>query len=134
MAFLPWIARESQHPGCWRTRARSKWTRQIQPAHKISQVPCTSHLFLRCWVYKYVGQGASFGRTGETEVMAIINTRPRLSGVRWGMPQGQGRPGKPHPKGPACSPVSWKHKRTEAPGRGRGAAEVGRDLPKATGQ
>lgn len=115
--FQLWLTHESQHPGCWRIRARSKWTCQIQPAHKISQVPCTSHLFLPCWVYKYVGQGTSFGRTGETEVMAI-NTGPRLSGVRWGMPQGQGQPEKPHPRGPTCSSVSWKPKRMAAPGAG----------------
>lgn len=100
MALLLQIAHGSQHPGCWRTQTRSKWTPQIQPAHKISQIPCTSHLFLPCWVYKYVGQGTSLGRTRGTEVMAI-NTGPRLAGVRRGMPQGQGRPGKPHP-GASC--------------------------------
>lgn len=97
----------------------------IQPAHKISQIPCTSHLFLPCWVHKYVGQGASLSGTGETEVMDI-NTGSRLAGVGQEVWRGQSQPGKPCPWGPACSPISFRaHKKTEAQrGRGRGWPQV----------
>lgn len=43
---------------------------QIQAA-PIRSVPRMSHLFLPCWVDKYLGQRASSDQTGETEVMAI---------------------------------------------------------------
>lgn len=59
---------------------------QIQVApNQLS--PCTSHLFLPCWVDKYTGQGTSSDETGETEVMAI-NTGLLLAGLdQLGKPQ-----------------------------------------------
>lgn len=118
----PWIL-ASRMLEIW---AYSKWTWWIQPAHKISQIPFTSHLFLPCWVYKYVGQGTSFSRTGERRVWSH-NYKYRAK-AGWGCEgarQGPGQPGKPHLRSPACNPVSsWECKKTEV--------WRGRDLCKAT--
>lgn len=126
MPFQFWVVHESWHPAYKGTWAHSKWMPRIQPTHKISQIPCTSHLFLPCWDYNYMGQRTSFSRIGETEVMAI-NTRSRLAGV--GRAEGVLGP-KPvwenNPRGPACSLISsWTHKKTET--------QRGRDSSKATG-
>lgn len=82
--------------------------------------------------YKYVGQGTSLSRTGETEVMAI-NTGSRLAGVGQEVGQGPSQPGKPCPR--SLSVLLLRTRKMEVrrgwglaqgPSAGRQASEVGR--------